>query len=301
MWPGRRTHVHRRRRRDRPGPGPASRGPECPEQARHPGRIRRRGDSGPDLGRPGIPGGRRKPSSRLRGQRGRGRGAGSPGRRRAMSRHARTLSLVLLLGAPAALAGAEVRIVNANGKGEGLNDQTGAYSPYGGNPGGSVGEQRLVAAQYAAALWSANLGNRVSISIRVSFANLDCSGNSAVLGTAGPTALYDNDRYPAALANERAGRDLDQGQEEILAQFNSRVGSSDCAVTAWYTGLDNAGPTGTTDLPSVLLHEFAHGLGFIRSVTAFRDQARDGTTGDLLSALTGSDYDAAIRRPQGLS
>lgn len=212
----------------------------------------------------------------------------------------RALWLSWLLVCPVALGGAEIRIVNANGSGEGLNDRTRA-DPVGGNPGTTVGEQRLIASQYAAALWSANLGNQVPISIRAEFVDLDCSGASAVLGAAGPTLLYDASRYPAALANERAGRDLDPGREEIEARFNGRVGQPDCAVTAWYPGLDNAGPAGTTDLASVFLHELAHGMGFIKSTTAFRDRARDDASGALLSQLSGADYDAAVRRPQGVS
>ncbi|HET9037655.1 MAG TPA: peptidase, partial [Myxococcaceae bacterium] len=208
--------------------------------------------------------------------------------------------LVALLGSTLALAGAQIRIVDANASGEGLNDRT-AADPVGGNPGTSTGEQRMIAAQYAAALWSATLGNRVPISIRTEFVNLDCSGGTAVLGASGPTALYDDNRYPAALANERSGRDLDPGREEIDARFNGKVGGSDCGITSWYTGLDNLAPLGTTDLPSVFLHEMAHGLGFIKSATSFRDQARDDTSGVLLSQLSSSDYDAAIRRPFGVS
>ena len=216
------------------------------------------------------------------------------------ARLVRALGLGCLLVCPAALGGAEIRIVNANGSGEGLNDRT-ATVPVGGNPGVSIGEQRLIASQYAAALWSATLGNQVPISIHTEFTDLDCSGGTAVLGATGPTALYDDSRFPAALANERAGHDLDPGREEIDARFSSRVGQPDCAVTRWYTGLDNAAPTGMTDLPSVFLHELAHGLGFIKSATAFRDQALDDTSGVLLSQLSTADYDAAIRRPLGVS
>src|SRR5512144_3132146 len=123
----------------------------------------------------------------------------------------RALCLSSLLAAPVALAGAEIRIIDANASGEGLNDGTPA-EPLGGNPGTSVGEQRLMAAQYAASLWSATLGNRVPISIRTEFVDLDCSGGTAVLGASGPSTLYDGNRYPAALANERAGQDLDPGR-----------------------------------------------------------------------------------------
>jgi hypothetical protein len=212
----------------------------------------------------------------------------------------RASCLAALLVSPVALAGAEIHIRDANDSGQGLNDRTPA-DPVGGNPGTTVGEQRLIAAQYAAALWSATLGNRVPITIRTEFVDLDCSGGTAVLGASGPSALYDDNRYPAALANERAGRDLDPGREEIDSRFNGRVGRSDCAITSWYTGLDNLAPLGSTDLPSVFLHELAHGLGFIKSAGAFRDQARDDTSGDPLSQLTTTDYDAAIRRPFGVS
>jgi len=205
-----------------------------------------------------------------------------------------------LLVSPVVLAGAEIRIVDGDGSGEGLDDTTPA-EPVGGNPGTTVGEQRLMSAQYAAALWSATLGNRVPISIRTEFVDLDCSGGTAVLGASGPSALYDDSRYPAALANERAGQDLDPGREEIDSRFNAKVGRSDCAITAWYSGLDNLAPAGTTDLASVFLHEMAHGLGFIKSATAFREQARDDTSGVLLSQLSSADYDAAIRRPFGVS
>src|SRR5499433_1656261 len=216
-----------------------------------------------------------------------------------MIRSRRALLPSLLL-AGAALAGAEVRIVDANGPGEGLNDRTPA-TPVGNNPGTTVGAQRRIAFQYAASLWSATLGNQVPIRVRAEFADLECGGGTAVLGSSGPTALYDGSSLPAALANERAGQDLDPSQEEIEARFSSAVGTPGCASGGWYYGLDNLAPTGTTDLASVVLHELAHGLGFIKSAGVFRAQVLDASSQTLLSQLTDSAYQAAIRTPMNVS
>jgi uncharacterized repeat protein (TIGR01451 family) len=210
------------------------------------------------------------------------------------------LLLVALVAATEARGGAEIRVVNADGSDEGLNERT-AASPLGGNPGTTVGEQRRIAFQYAAALWAATLGNQVPISIKARFQPLDCSSSVAVLGTAGPTKLYDDSAYPAALANERAGRDLDPGTEEVDAQFSSKVGTDGCSAPPWYYGLDNQPPDGQTDLVTVLLHEFAHGLGFFSASRGFLTNAQDDTSQTLLSQLTDVEYQAAIRRPMGVS
>jgi uncharacterized protein (TIGR03382 family)/uncharacterized repeat protein (TIGR01451 family) len=210
------------------------------------------------------------------------------------------LLLLALVAASKARGGAEIRVANADGSGEGLNDST-AATPVGGNPGTTVGEQRRIAFQYAASLWAATVGNQVPISIKAQFQPLNCSSSVAVLGTAGPTELYEDDQYPAALANERAGRDLDPGTEEIEAQFSSKVGTDGCSAPPWYYGLDNQAPDGQTDLVTVLLHEFGHGLGFFSASRGFLVNAQDDFSQTLLSQLTDVDYQAAIRRPMGVS
>jgi uncharacterized repeat protein (TIGR01451 family)/MYXO-CTERM domain-containing protein len=210
------------------------------------------------------------------------------------------LLLVALVAASQARGGAEIRVVNSDGSGEGLNDST-AATPVGSNPGTTVGEQRRIAFQYAASLWAATVGNQVPISIKAQFQPLDCSSSVAVLGTAGPTKLYDDDQYPAALANERAGRDLDPGTEQIDAEFSSKVGTDGCSAPPWYYGLDNQPPDGQTDLVTVLLHEFGHGLGFFSASRGFLLNAQDDASQTLLSQLTEVDYQAAIRRPMGVS
>jgi hypothetical protein len=216
-----------------------------------------------------------------------------------MIRRGRVLLLSLLVTG-AAQAGAEVRIVNGNGTDEGLNDPTSA-APVGNNPGTTVGAQRRIVFQYAASLWAATLGNQVPIRIHAEFSNLDCSGGTAVLGSSGPTALYDNSREPSALANEQAGRDLDPSQDEIQARFSSSVGKPGCAVGGWYYGLDNVAPTGMTDLATVVLHELAHGMGFIKSAGVFREQVLDESSQRLLSQLSDAAYQAAIRTPMNVS
>lgn len=170
------------------------------------------------------------------------------------------------------LAGAAtIVIVNQNAPGVGFNDPTPA-EPVGGNPGTTLGQQRLIAFQYAADLWGATLDSAVPIRIGASFVPLSCTATGAVLGSAGapsvwadfPNAPRPGTWYPPALTAKLEGVDLTAPAEQhIIARFNSQLGLTPTCVPGltFYLGLDNnAGDR--IDLVAVLLHEIAHGLGF---------------------------------------
>ena len=182
------------------------------------------------------------------------------------------MAAVLCLGAAApARAAATIVIVNQNGPGEGFNDAT-PVAPVGGNPGTTLGQQRLNAFQRAAEVWGATLTSTVPIRIGASFVPLACTATSAVLGSASadeiwsdfPNAPRAGTWYPSALASKLAGQDMaSPGEPHIVAHFNSLPGlAQDCLPgSGFYLGLDdNFGEQ--IDLVTVLLHEFAHGLGF---------------------------------------
>jgi uncharacterized repeat protein (TIGR01451 family) len=165
---------------------------------------------------------------------------------------------------------ATITIINQDAAGIGFNDPTPA-TPVGGNSGTTVGEQRLIAFQRAAQIWSEVLDSDVEIRIQAKFAPLECSANSGVLGSAGPRAVESdhpgapeaNTWYHIALANRQAGEDRDPTGNDIQAQFNGDLGKPNClAGASWYYGLDANPPESGIDLVVVLLHEFAHGLGF---------------------------------------
>ena len=179
--------------------------------------------------------------------------------------------LAVLAVAPAAAhANATITIVNANDPGVGFNDPTPA-TPLATNPGTTVGEQRLNVFQFAATQWGAVIDSPVEIFILAAFLPRACTATSGVLGSAGATSIFSDfpgaifpaTWYPKALADKLAGEDLDPTSPDIVAVFNSEVGQPGCLEGAsWYYGLDTAtGPTGI-NLATVLLHEFAHGLGF---------------------------------------
>jgi hypothetical protein len=170
--------------------------------------------------------------------------------------------ILVLACANHAFAGATVVIVNADGPGEGFNDPTPA-APVGGNPGTTLGQQRLIAFAYAADIWGGTLDSNQTIFVQAAFNPLAPN----VLGSAGATfvfrdfvgdGLYPGAEFPltwygSALADKRAGADLNPGFADIAAQFSSNF--------TFYLGLDaNHGPL--NDLVTVLLHEFAHGLNF---------------------------------------
>lgn len=199
----------------------------------------------------------------------------------------KVLAVVAVLGAmisggslaPAGYA-ATITIVNLDGPNEGFNDPA-PVSPVGGNPGTTVGAQRLYVFQRAANIWATLLKSDVEIRVGAQFDPLSCNATSGVLGSAGPTTVHRNFAgailtgtwYHQALANKLAGVDL-AAQNDINATFNSSVGSPTCLSIGWYYGTDgNEG--GQIELFPVVLHELGHGLGF--STTT------DGQTGLFLN------------------
>ncbi len=187
------------------------------------------------------------------------------------SRIAFGIVALVLIGWSASAA--TIVIVNKDGAGVGFNDTT-AATPVGGNSGTTLGAQRLIVFQQAAAIWGAKLSSPVTIKVQARFGPLTpCEPTFGVLGSAGPTnfvinftnAPRLNTWYPIALASALDGVDyaaaLPDGAS-ISASFNSNVGVGTClTTTSWYLGLDSNEGT-KIDLLATVLHEFGHGLGF---------------------------------------
>ena len=166
-----------------------------------------------------------------------------------LARLAAGLLLAFGLSAAAlqAQAAATLTIINANAPGVGFNDAT-AVAPVGGNPGTTLGQQRLIAFQAAADQWGATLDSTVPILIQARFSALTCTATSAVLGSAGattvfrdfPGALKPATWYSFALTNKLLGADAVPGSPQINANFNVNLGQPGCLTgVPFYLGLDN--------------------------------------------------------------
>ena len=114
--------------------------------------------------------------------------------------------------------------------------------------------------QYAVDIWATNLVSPVPIRVQANWA-IQAPG---LLGSAGPsTYRFGSDGaqrayafYPIALAEKIARRPLnDPNEADIVADFNRN--------NNWYFGLDGKIPAGQIDFVTAVLHELAHGLGFI--------------------------------------
>ena len=181
-------------------------------------------------------------------------------KKRSLSIFLAAAAILLVCSAPG-LADANILIVNIDGPGEGFNDPTPA-APVGGNPGTTVGQQRLNVFQYAADVWGASLDSNVDIVVQASFDPLGPN----VLGQASTTSVFRDfpgapfaaTWYHSALADRLVGVELNPGAPDIVAQFSSDF--------PFYLGLDN-NHGALNDLAVVVIHELGHGLGFSNFVT----------------------------------
>jgi hypothetical protein len=200
----------------------------------------------------------------------------NPGRESTMKQfYTRIPALVLtvivgLMATSTAFGSANIVIENGDAAGVGFNDPT-PVSPVGGNSGTTLGQQRLNAFQFAANIWGATLTSGPTITIHATWEALGCSTSSGTLGSAGNSGAIFRDFagavpgtwYGNALRNALTNTDGNGATAEINARFNVNLGNTGCLEGLhWYYGLDtNSGANGI-NLVTVLIHEFAHGLGF---------------------------------------
>lgn len=198
--------------------------------------------------------------------------------------------LLLLAAAPAGAT--TITIMNANTGLVGFNDPT-PVAPVAGNAGTTLGQQRLNIFIAAAAYWSNRLASSVNITVNAQMVPLTCTSTSALLGSAGPTDFWSDFTnaplpatwYPSALANALAAADQDTGTPEIAAQFNTRLDNVPTCLGGihWDYSIGGAAVPHTLPFYQTVLHELAHGLGFLTVV--------DLTTGALAQGQTGPPQD----------
>ena len=210
----------------------------------------------------------------------------------------------------------------------GYNDPTPA-APVGGNPGTTIGEQRLNAVRHAASIWAQSLASPVEITVLSIFTTRACTPTAAVLASAGATQIFANfdsvglspgpefqdTWYHVALANKRAGVDLvpadvkdpvNNPPDDLRVFFNINLGQPNClAGSPFYYGFDTPGPSSTVNLVATALHEMGHGLGFSQfaSVTdgtqisdltdVYARNLLDVTTGKSWSQMTNAERAAS--------
>ncbi|MCB1052335.1 MAG: DUF11 domain-containing protein [Acidobacteria bacterium] len=156
---------------------------------------------------------------------------------------------------------AMVNIINGDGPGEGFNDAT-LVAPIGGNSGTTLGDQRLIAFQYAGSLLCQYLKSDTEINVLATFDALMCQSDGAILGSAGPThvirdfsgAPLATTWYPVALANALAGGDLNGMDAELVAMFNSRIDET--------SGSGSSGTCTSSNMNYVVVRDAAYKIKF---------------------------------------
>ncbi len=192
-----------------------------------------------------------------------------------------SLALVALF-APFANAGTII-INNINAAGVGFNDPA-PRAPVGGNPGTTLGQQRLFLFQHAANIWGSILPDNVTITIDARMLAQTCTATSATLASTSSNSSHRDFTgapvaghwYKQSLANKLFGSDL-SASNDMTITFNANIDLGCFGPgQVWYYGFDGNEGSNIELLPTVL-HEIGHGLGFATLTS--------GTTGNYASSF----------------
>jgi len=172
----------------------------------------------------------------------------------------------------------------------GFNDPAPPSLPATGNPGTSIGQQRVNAYMESFKIWAATVESTETIWVQGTFGlDLFCDEESGTLGAAGTMQIFANfdtagaDIWPqtwyhGALANKLAEDDQEPGSpdpglleppyaDDIVSYFNAHLGEEGCLDGSfWYYGFDGNETGDDLDFLAVLTHEVNHGLGMANFV-----------------------------------
>ena len=111
--------------------------------------------------------------------------------------------------------------------------------------------------EYAVSIWENLVTSPVPIKVLAKWENLEGS----VLALSRPGTFHidfdgaplSNVYYPVALAEKLSGKEINNGEADIICSFNNAY--------SWYFGTDGNTPVSQYDFVSSVLHEITHGLG----------------------------------------
>jgi len=169
-----------------------------------------------------------------------------------------------------------VQIDPAEPANTGFSDLTPVVPIANGNPGTTLGAQRLYVFQTAANQWGKLLNSAAIIRVNAKMDSISggCGGTTAILGQAGPDNAFanfphapkSNVFYAVALADGIAGSANDPGNAQIDATFNVDIDTGTCLTGqtwSYDTNQAHGVPANKIPLLPVVFHELGHGLGFI--------------------------------------
>ncbi len=197
---------------------------------------------------------------------------------------AKCLLAALTVCAAGKLQAAQIIIVNQDPAGVGLNDPT-PVAPAPGNPGTTLGQQRMNVIVAASTIWARQLVSQVPIRLETRFTEEDCAPEWTWYGFAGPkwinygfpNAPRANTWYSSAQASAHSGVDHAPGDSQAQMRLNVRLDQQCMGPgTGWWYGIQpSAVPNGRIVMLTVVLHELGHALGMVNYVNTSGEQYQD--------------------------